>query len=161
MTQSSCQIRIRPRNHIDKLVFEYIKQGSSSISIKGAKAITVYYLAEVVFKVDPKLENLELRFAVIKSMHELETRLNLIKSLFPDLVPATLLTQPIWAPSPGVNGQVQPSPRLDAMTDLAKPEERQTRQGNTGSKEASSSEQLIDTSDTSWSQFSVVSEKKN
>lgn len=161
MARSDSRLFITPSTHIDELVFEHLKQGSDSISVKAAKAISTHYLAEVVATIDPKLENPELRFAVIQSMHELEARLNLIKSLFPALVPATLPTQPVWMPAPGFNGQVQPSPRLDAMPGLAKPEDRQTRPEDTGSEEASSSQHLVDTSGTSWSEFSVVSEKRN
>jgi len=160
MTQPKSQIRLRPRTHLDELVFERLKQGSDSFSIRGAKAITAYYLAEIVFQLDPKLKDPGLRLAVLESMHELEARLNLIKSLFPDLAPALLTTQPGWLTPSGVNGQVQSEPRFEMRSEPERPEVSPVRQNDLGSEGDSISDTSVDLADTPWAQFNVVNEQE-
>lgn len=153
MTKSDSQIRLRSRTRIEALVFNHLKQTDDSISVQGAKAITAYYLAEIAYQVDPKLEDSKLRIAVLDSIHELEARINLIKSLFPDLVPTPLSTQPMVSPNSN-HGQ----PRLQLVPDPVEPDQPEARPDDTGSSSTPSVE--VDTSDTPWSEFTIISEKE-
>ncbi|QQE67336.1 hypothetical protein GFS31_40490 (plasmid) [Leptolyngbya sp. BL0902] len=150
MAKSDSQIRLRSRTHLEALVFDHLKQTDDSISVQGAKAITAYYLAEMAYQVDPKLEDPKLRMAVLESIHELEARINLIKSLFPDLVPTPLSTQAMEPPrfNPG-------QPRLQVVPD---PDPREARPDKTDSSPTSAVE--IDTSDTPWAGLTIISDKE-
>lgn len=159
MTSSSCRLQLRPKTEIDVLVFNRLKQGNDNVSAKGTRAISTHYLAEIVAQIDPHLDNPKLRIAVIEAKHELEARLNLIESLFPALAPATPLPQPIWLSPHDVNngGPVQPgSKRKPAPTN---PEARQAQPGKARSEADSAPGAQVDTSNTSWAEFSVVKQK--
>lgn len=152
MAKSDSQIRLRSRTRLDALVFDHLKQTDGSISVQGAKAITAYYLAEIVYQIDSNLEDSELRVAVIESMHELEARINLIKSLFPDLASTPLSAQAMEPPSfnPG-------QPRLQVVPD-PDPDPGEARPDKTDSSPTSAVE--IDTSDTPWAGLTIISEKE-
>lgn len=159
MARSDSRLFITPSTNIDEFIFDHLKQGSDSISVKGAKAITAYYLAEIVSQLDPKLDDPALRFAVIQSMHDLEARLNLIKSLFPALAPATLPTQPVWLSPNGFKGQGQSEPRLEIVSEPTNPERSQTRKDDVEVDDPSDRvlrpDGDVDPFDLSWSDFNM------
>jgi len=159
MTQSNCRLQLRPKTEIDTLVFNRLKQGSDNVSAKGTRAISTHYLAETVAQIDPNLDNPKLRVAVIEAKHELEARLNLIESLFPALAPATPPPQPIWLSPHNVNNGGPVQSESKRKPEPTNPEAHQTRPGKARSETDSASGAQIDTSSTSWAEFSVVKQK--
>ena len=155
MAKSDSRLFITPSTDVEELVFDYLRKTNSSISVKGAKAITAYYLAETVFQIDPKMEDPGLRLAVLESMHELEARLNLIKSLFPDLVSTTTPLESMSSSSLN-NGHGQSEARLRVVPDI---DQREARLDNAGSGTTAPSAVEVDTSGTPWDEFSVISQK--
>jgi hypothetical protein len=152
MAKSDSRLFITPSTDLDKFIFNGLREGGNA-SAKGTRAIVTYYLAEMAYQVDPKLEDPKLRMAVLKSIHELEARVNLIKSLFPDLVPTSLPTQAMEPPSFN-HGQS----RLRVVPDSVEPDQCEARPDKTGSSTTPAVE--IDTSDTPWAGLTIISEKE-
>jgi hypothetical protein len=161
MAKSDSRLFITPSTDLDEFIFKGLRQEGNA-STKGTRSIVMYYLAEMAYQVDPKLDDPELRVAVLESIHELEARINLIKSLFPDL---SLPTQAMVSPNshPG-------QPRLQLVPDPVEPNQREAQQDDTGSSTTSevgddpgsnaTPSVEVDTSDTPWSEFTIISEKE-
>ncbi|MBD2429382.1 hypothetical protein [Phormidium sp. FACHB-1136] len=152
MAKSDSRLFITPSTDLDEFIFNGLREGGNA-STKSTRAIVTYYLAEMAYQVDPNLDDPKLRMAVLKSIHELEARINLIKSLFPDLVSTPLSTQDMEPPSFNHD-----QPRLQVVPDPVEPDQREARPDKTDSSPTSAVE--IDTSDTPWAGLTIISEKE-
>ena len=70
MAKSDSRLFITPSTDLDEFIFNGLREGGNA-STKSTRAIVTYYLAEMAYQVDPNLEDLKLRMAVLKSIHEL------------------------------------------------------------------------------------------
>lgn len=97
MPNQSSRLQVYSSTEIDKFVFDYLKEQEGG-STKACRAITTYYLSEMVAEHDPRLEDPKLRYNLCATLHDLEARANLIRSTFPSLAPSTPPTYPVWLP---------------------------------------------------------------
>lgn len=97
MPNQSSRLQVYSSTEIDKLVFDYLKEQEGG-STKTCRAITAYYLSDMVAELDPRLEDPKLSYELRAALLDLEARANLIRSTFPSLALTTPPTYPVWFP---------------------------------------------------------------